>query len=678
MSFTPEAVGLNSCGTAGFTARDLFRGKDLGTFHTGFWKEVDESSMLLLKLACASPATSPPPPFDVVVYGSTPAGISAAVAAGHLGMRVALYEPLPMIGGMGAAGNLALNDGGMPAERTGLAYNFSLLNGEHYGLPQGEEVPHPESFVAEATFYKMLAAAKVTHVKLDCRLLSAQRAIAADGASKVGSIHVACEPQPIVAKVFIDASYDGELMVATGDITYTSGREAIRTYNESLAGARRPSWEGVSGPRHVDALKSDGSLIKFVANMSELAAPGEADDALMAFQHRMCISADDDRVRWPKPPGYNADDFTLIQRALDASGGHTDFFTHLPPASLPGYPGKKRKYCLCCGISIGSTDQPNLNKGWASASHEERQRIIADHTYFELGTFFYLANDPKVPVAVRKQYQAYGLCADEFAEYGHVPPQLYVRISNRLVGDTVVTQNTIASPRTKHDSIAVGDWSFDEHMTGKYAMPVPNQPGKYEVMLEGNFWPSIANHTNWYDVSYRVMTPKRGTGANLLVPVALSASAVAYSSMRIENMFMSVGTAAGVAAQQLVEGQISAVQDVNVERVQATLVQRFGQRIHGPPQKRPPPHVKHEYRVSGAGSDDWNGRYVFNGESGRHESTSCPHCSLYSYGGVWRLAIVGRTLYYVATIRSHEPPLMPSEWTAANGSLPAPTLVGVV
>jgi hypothetical protein len=186
-----------------------------------------------------------------------------------------------------------------------------------------------------------------------------------------------------------------------------------------------------------------------------------------------------------------------------------------------------------------------------------------------------------VPAKVRATYSSYGLCADEFAEFGYLPPQLYIRISNRLVGDYVMTQNNIANPRAKDDSIAVGDWSLDEHMTGKYAIDVGG--GNYEVWLEGNFWPNLPNGTNWYDVPYKIMTPKRGQGANLLVPVALSASAVAYSSTRIENMFMSVGSAAGVAAKQLVDGEVAAVQDVDVAKVQAILTGTFAQRIHGPP-----------------------------------------------------------------------------------------------
>ena len=166
--------------------------------------------MLLYNFGVIVAAAATPVDFDVVVYGSSPAGIAASVAAGLQGLKVALFEPLPMIGGMGAAGNLALNDGGMGAERTGLALNFSLRNGEHYYPGQHKEVPHPESFVAEASFYAMLKDAGVETVKVDCRALSATTTKDGTGVSRVQSISVHCLKDPVTATVFIDASYDGE------------------------------------------------------------------------------------------------------------------------------------------------------------------------------------------------------------------------------------------------------------------------------------------------------------------------------------------------------------------------------------------------------------------------------------------------------------------------------------
>ena len=326
-----------------------------------------------------------------------------------------------------------------------------------------------------------------------------------------------------------------------------------------------PGWTGVSGPQHVDALDDDGRLLRYVQNLSDLAAPGAADDALMAFQHRLCITDNvTNRVPWAAPEGYAAGDFALLRRAALANGNASLFSLGTHP---PGLPDTIRKFTTrgrraagrgrvaaaadgsgarrrrgrrewvaspprpteadrvaaaaeeksrrrardatrdrnaaaprCCGISVDASDQPSLNHGWAAASWEARQAMHANHTYFELGAYYFLANDASVPEVIRDEYARYGLCADEFEAFGHVPPQLYVRASNRLVGDYVMTQNNIY-PQTKNRSIAVGNWSLDQHMTGKYAVPVPGEPGRYEVVLEGNFWPSVGPTGNWYRAS---------------------------------------------------------------------------------------------------------------------------------------------------------------------------------
>ena len=593
-----------------------------------------------------------------------------------------MYEPLKMIGGMGSAGFLALHDGGMTAI-TGLAYNFTLLNGAAYGKPT-TPVQQPESFVSNATFYKMLHDAGVSHVKLDCRVTSATTGFDQSvGASKIESMTTVCENDPVTATVFIDASYDGDLMVAAGDIPFTWGREPIVQYNESLAGARAPSWQGVGGPQNINALDANGTIIKYVQNVSTLAAPGEGDDALMAFEHRLCIAGKGNMVPWPKPDGYNPDDFAIMQRCVDAH--YSDVMSGMPPSKIVdnGASGKT-KYVKCCGISVCAADQPNLNAGWANATWEQKQAIVADHTYFELGSYYYLANDPRVPDSIRERFSSYGLCADEFQDFGNVPPQLYVRISNRMVSDYVITQNNMGNPRNKNDSIAVSDWSLDEHMTGKYA--VQQDDGSFTVMLEGNFWPSVPGPGggNWYDFPYKTMVPKRGVGANLLVAVAFSASAVAYSSTRIESFFMATGSACGVAAAQLVDGSAAMVQDVNVTQVQDILASRFQQQIHGPPDgpnPQPPTKVPEYYNVSGAGSDTWDGQYKL---AGSHEGyplytsvdTAAHQIYLEVEYAAWRLAIMGKQVFYTAgTSADKTPPT--TGWAVAQGggAAPPPTLV---
>lgn len=303
--------------------------------------------MFVVRLAvCAVSAVH----YDVVVYGSTPAGIAAATIAGLQGLHVALFEPLKMIGGMGAAGNLALNDGGLSAERTGLALNFSLRNGEHYYPGQGRQVPHPESFVSEASFYSMLQNANVKTIQTDCRLLSAATTEDRDGVSRIASVILFCEPEPVTATVYIDASYDGDIMVAVRNVPFTAGRESNTTYNESLAGVRVPGFDGVSGPQHVNALHEDGTLLKYVQNITELPAPGSADDALMAFQHRLCVTTNvSNRVAWRKPEGYSADDFLLLLRSLEQNNNKSSFSLG---SRLPGLPASIDKYCTCCGIAV--------------------------------------------------------------------------------------------------------------------------------------------------------------------------------------------------------------------------------------------------------------------------------------------------------------------------------------
>ena len=188
---------------------------------------LSAGSGLLATLLLAAPCTVTPartPAWDVVVYGSSPAGIAAATAAGTLGLRTALFESLDMIGGMGAAGNLALHDGGFNAI-SGLALNYTVLNGAYYNSTR--PVQQPESFVSNASFYKMLARAGVTHIKLGCRVTAAATVGTGASGSKVESMTVICENEPVTATVFIDASYDGDLMVAAGNIPYTAGRESV-------------------------------------------------------------------------------------------------------------------------------------------------------------------------------------------------------------------------------------------------------------------------------------------------------------------------------------------------------------------------------------------------------------------------------------------------------------------
>ena len=286
---------------------------------------------------------------------------------------------------------------------------------------------------------------------------------------------------------------------------------------------------------------------------------------------------------------------------------------------------------------------------------------------------------------MRDDFNRYGICVDEFAQFDHIPPQLYIRASNRLVGDYVMTQNNISHPVTKSDSIAYGNWWLDQHMTGKYAVPVPGQEGKFTVQLEGNF-PHGAKGAAPppYDVPYRLMLPKRGTGTNLLIPVAMSVSNVAFASTRIESMLMATGTAAGVAATQIVDGSAATVQDVDVSKVQSILTGTFKQAIHVPGPAPPLSPLAcdatkaNAITITGAGTAAANGRYVRTNATmdGRPSFRLDAAHQLYSYQGQWRVAQSGvkDSIVYTDSASKHrDGPSVAAAWTVAPaGVAPAP------
>ena len=570
--------------------------------------------------------------FDVIVYKSSPAGITSAIAAANNGkLRVALVEPLSMIGGMGAAGGLGLHDQQMSnlTMITGLAKTWAKLNAEYYYKTNSSNkiVNHPEIFVAEKNFQIMIDKAKSIDLMLECRLINVN--MDRTEIPKIQSIDVICNNnnnnkgiddkkkfimKTLSAPVFIDASYDGDLMVGTNSIDYTYGRESTEVYNESLAGVQRvgeklESFQGLNISATVS--ETNDTLIKYVAfqNVTSIPKIGSSDKKLMSFQHRACITTDQDNlVPFPQPKNYNREDFVLLQRVLNevvklnkfpkTNGPPFSYFTDLGEYSKEVFDiAKKKKYIICCGTAPVDSDQPNINRGWATANHAMREEIIEKHTYYLQGSFFYLANDLFVPEFTRNDAKRFGLCKDEFVKYNNWPPQLYIRSSNRLRGMKVMTQNNVANPRKKINSIAMGCWEFDQHTMARYGI-FNKEDGKRYVVNEGFFRHAIdpfippestkglEPYDLWYDVPFEVMLPKREQCQNLIIPVALSASSVAFSSLRIETMYMDLGTAAGSGARQFFKSNHvdidMTVQDIDVDEVRDILTKEYEQRIEGP------------------------------------------------------------------------------------------------
>jgi hypothetical protein len=296
---------------------------------------------------------------------------------------------------------------------------------------------------------------------------------------RIGSIHTIdfqCDDGnnfSVDASYVIDASYDGDIMVMAG-VDHTSGREARSQYNESLAGVQSAKeWstlESFSGQniKNVDPYDDNGDLVKYI-NPDPMELDGSGDGGLMAFQYLACISSTPgNMVPFYAPPGYNPDDFLLLLRQTEAVMENA-MFPDGPPISYFGDLGQcydpiveqttgNRDCMYCCGTAPVDADQPDLNKNWAKANYDERLEIAQHYRYYIQGSLYFMANDPRMPFATRTDAQMHGYCKDEYSDHGNFPPQLYVRISNRLLGQEFLTQNNISTPQLKADGVAMGCW----------------------------------------------------------------------------------------------------------------------------------------------------------------------------------------------------------------------------
>ena len=489
--------------------------------------------------------------FDVVVYGGTAGGVIAAVSAAREGLRTALVEPTAHVGGM-VSGGLGFTDYGKKEVIGGYAYEFYYRVGKHYGMSGfGNDVSWlHEPHVAEDVFREMLTGAGVT-------LFERARLMEKDGVARQGGRVTTIRTEngdAFVAQVFIDSSYEGDLMAQAG-ITWTYGRESGAQYGESLAGVRDKT------PLHqflvnVPASDAQGKLLREV-RASVPGTPGSADKAVQSYNFRMCFSAAADRVAFAKPAGYEASRYELLARLIDArtkaEGRPPALGTLMKIDRLPnGTTDINNNGAFSTDYIGGSWDYPN-------ASYAQRDEIWQAHKKYQAGLFYFLANDPRVPAAVRLEMNTWGLCAAEFSDTDHWPRQLYIREDRRMIGEYVMIQQDLQTDLTKPDPIGMGSYNSDSHNVERIVSDgFARNEGDMQVSVKP------------YQIPYRVMLPRRAEAENLLVPVAFSASHVAYSSVRMEPQYMILGQAAGVAAKMAIGGKI-AVQAIDTAALAAKL-----------------------------------------------------------------------------------------------------------
>ena len=522
----------------------LFRCYYLSRFYTSIqMKNLLTLGLVLLGSVFQSFAPPKAATYDVVVYGGTPGGVIAAVAAAREGARVLLLEQTRHVGGLNTSGIGTAESEHMIEETiSGLPLEFYQRLGKFYG--SNGPAFYFESHVAEKTFLDLLKEAGVTLV-YDAFVQS----VAKQGTT-IRSISLT-NGNRYTGFVFIDATYEGDLMAKAG-VSHTHGRESREQYGESLAGVRF-----IDTPIDASPYDDGGRLLPGFVERSTL-SDGQASDRVMNYNFRLMLSTRADRRPFPKPASYSPGRYILLTRLLKNHPETT--LSDIIDLYAWNYPkGKfetnnKQKAVISLGHFGGNVDYPE-------ADYSRRKAIYDDHKAWTLGLMYYLANDPSVPDALRQQTQSYGFSADEFRDNENFPYYLYVREARRMIGAYVQKQKDILEERTKPDAICLGSHWIDCHHVQRVAV------SKTQFVNEGRIWEAI---TQPYEVAYRVITPKSAECTNLLVPVCASASHVGFCSLRVESTWMQLGNSAGIAAAMAAR-QKKPVQQLAVSDLQENL-----------------------------------------------------------------------------------------------------------
>ncbi|MCS7470589.1 FAD-dependent oxidoreductase [Stieleria sp. ICT_E10.1] len=511
----------------------------------------------ILGMTAASAGANEPREADVIVYGSTPGGFCAAIAAAREGASVILLEPTDHVGAMNTGG-LSHCDSNQMVRSTlmGLFDEWHTRVVKDY-TDRGLKAPYDpakkdqsrwtfEPHVAMRVTMQMLDEAGVT--VLTRRYL---KSVTKEG-PRIKSL--VTKNGTFTARVLIDGSYEGDLMAAAG-VDWTIGREGRDEYGESLAGKRFPKKQ-----MNINGFADDGNLLPLIT--TDDAGPDAAGDRkIMTYSFRLCLTTEpNNRVPMPTPDNYDPARFEIVRRALQA--GETRIGFDLYPL-----PGNK----LDGNNSIGGQFSIGLVGGgnhWHSADEAGRKQIWATHKQFTLEFIHFLTTDPVVPKSIRDKYSELGLCRDEFVHDDHFSPALYVRESRRMKGLYVISQKDILETPVKHDPIAISSFPIDSHDVQRVAFKDGG------VINEGTIFPVRNQKLRQgyaYHVPYRSILPKPDQCDNLLVPVALSCTHVGISSLRIEAAWMVIGQAAGVAAA-LAADQDMAVQNLDYETLREHLL----------------------------------------------------------------------------------------------------------
>jgi hypothetical protein len=509
--------------------------------------------------------------YDVVVYGGTSAGVAAAVQVKRLGKTVVLIEPTRRLGGL-TTGGLGQTDIGNKAAIGGIAREFYERVHKYYDEPAAwkwQKAPHhvrggqTHTGSADAAMwtFEPSAALKIINDmvrKAGIEVIYRERLDRKKGVKKNGPKIVAITMESGRAfrgRMFLDATYEGDLMAAAG-VSYAIGREANSQYSETLNGVeanRAGHHQFVPG---VDPYVVKGDPKSGLLPFIEADGPGKEGDGdrrVQAYCFRMCLTDHpDNRIPFVKPAGYNKLWYELLLRNFEAGERGMPWIN----SSMPN-----RKTDTNNRTAV-SSDFIGQNYDYPEASYAERAEILARHRQYQQGLMWTLANHPRVPARIRNEVARWGMCKDEFVEGNGWQEQLYIREARRMIGEYVMTQHNCQGREVAEDAVGLAAYTMDSHNVQRYvdARGHVRNEGNVEV---GGFSP--------YPISYRSLLPKARECSNLLVPVCLSASHIAFGSIRMEPAFMVLGQSAATAACQAIDDGL-AVQSVDYTKLRRRLL----------------------------------------------------------------------------------------------------------
>ncbi|MGC4053910.1 MAG: FAD-dependent oxidoreductase [Paludibaculum sp.] len=516
------------------------------------------------------------PETDILIYGATSGGLAAAIQARRMGKTVVVLDPGTHIGGL-TTGGLSWTDIGNKIVVGGIAREFyqrikkkyedpklwtSETRDEYFDRRKGQNAKDEDAMwtfepkVASALYSEMLAEAGVKVIqKARLDLSPGKGVVKENGRIKAIVLEGGTRYE---AKMFIDATYEGDLMAMAG-VSYAVGRENNSDYKETWNGSQPNHFHYHQFPQgaNVDPYVVKGKPESGLLPIIDPTGPGEegkGDKRIQAYCYRMCLTNDPkNRLTIEKPAGYDEKDHELLLRFAETGKYHD------PSSKYDPIPNMKTDTNNHGAVS---TDYMGADWNYPEAGYAEREKINKRHEVYQKGYMWTLQNNPRVPAKIREYYKQWGLPKDEFTENGGWPTQLYIREARRMVGALVMTEHHVMAREIVEDSVGMGAYGMDSHNVQRYITKEGFVRNEGNVQV-GGFPP--------YPVGYRAITPKKDQAANLLVPVALSATHIAYGSIRMEPVFMVLGQSAATAAAMAIDAN-QAVQDVPYAKLRERLL----------------------------------------------------------------------------------------------------------